>query len=54
MFLFYRNQSIDLQIKTIDWFLYEENFGHLWINVAGFFWSVIFPEIYHKLQSWKY
>ena len=23
----YRNESIDLQIKSIDWFLYGNNFG---------------------------
>ena len=23
----YRNQSIDLQSKSIDWFLYDGNFG---------------------------
>ena len=27
MFLSYRNQSIDLQYKSIDWFLYEGNIG---------------------------
>ena len=25
--LSYRNQSIDLQSKSIDWFLYDGNFG---------------------------
>ena len=25
--LLYRNQSIDLQSKSIDWFLYEGNTG---------------------------
>ena len=28
----YRNQSIDLQRKSIDWFLYEGNIGNEWVN----------------------
>ena len=27
MFLSYRNQSVDLQIKSTDWFLYDGNIG---------------------------
>ena len=40
----YRNQSIDLQSKSVDWFLYDGNFGvssnfiehsiHCIINIA--------------------
>ena len=26
--LSYRNQSIDLQSKSVDWFLYENGFRH--------------------------
>ena len=28
----YRNQSIDLQSKSIDWFLYEGNTEISWVN----------------------
>ena len=28
----YRNQSVDLQGKSIDWFLYEGNTGIYWVN----------------------
>ena len=28
----YRNQSIDLLCKSIDWFLFEGNTGILWVN----------------------
>ena len=28
----YRNPSIDLQYKSIDWFLYECNIGLIWVN----------------------
>ena len=28
----YRNQSIDLHSKLIDWFLYEGNTGTQWVN----------------------
>ena len=35
----YRNQSIDLQSKSIDRFLYDDNFGVQWIkwNACNFF-----------------
>ena len=29
----YRNQSIDLHCKSIDWFLYEGNTRIYWVNV---------------------
>ena len=28
----YRNQSIDLHSKLLDWFLYDGNFGVWWVN----------------------
>ena len=28
----YRNQSVDLLRKSIDWFLHEGNTGILWVN----------------------
>ena len=30
----YRNQSIDLLSRSIDWFLYEGNTGILFVNVG--------------------
>ena len=27
-FLSYRNQTIDLQSKSVDWFLYDRNLRH--------------------------
>ena len=47
MFPSYRNQSINLHCKSIDWFLYEGNIGMkkvkipLWReidNVTSYFW----------------
>ena len=32
MLLAYKNQSIDLQSKSIDWFLYEGNTGICWVK----------------------
>ena len=33
-FLSYRNQSIDLLCKSMDWFLYDRDFRHERVNVA--------------------
>ena len=30
MFPSYRNQSVDLQSKSTNWFLYDGNIGRLW------------------------
>ena len=40
--LSYRNQSIDLLCKSIDWFLYGVNTGIQWVNLGNIF-SKIFP-----------
>ena len=32
MFPSYRNQSVDLQSKSTDWFLYDENIGRERVN----------------------
>ena len=32
----YRNQSIDLQRKSIDWFLYECNIDLIWVDHLSF------------------
>ena len=34
--LSYRNQSIDLLRKSIDWFLYDNGLGHYRVNQRGF------------------
>ena len=34
MFFSYRNQKTDLQFKSIDWFLYEENFSIIKIKTS--------------------
>ena len=33
MFPSYRNQSVDLQSKSTEWFLYDENIGHYRVNI---------------------
>ena len=33
VFSSYRNQSIDLHSKSIDWFLYEDNSGNKWVKL---------------------
>ena len=40
----YRNQSIDLHSKSIDWLLYEGNTGTLWVN---------HPVILHIFGTWE-
>ena len=30
----YKNQSIDMHIKSVDWFIYDGNFGFSWVNHA--------------------
>ena len=36
MFLSYRNQSIDLQNKSVDWFVYDRNLRHERVDEAKF------------------
>ena len=31
----YKNQSLDSQSKSIDWFLYEGNTGVSWVKISG-------------------
>ena len=52
----YRNQSIDLYSKSIDWFLYEGNTGtkwvkYIWGNEKRFEKIVIYPvlRLYNNL-----
>ena len=43
--LLYRNQSIDLQNKSMDWFLYDRNFRHERVNallLACIHWDILF------------
>ena len=35
MLLSYRNQSSDLEYKSIDWFLYEDNIGLIWVDIVN-------------------
>ena len=32
IFHLYRNQSVDLHCKSIDWFLYDVNIDPIWTN----------------------
>ena len=41
----YWNQSIDLQSKSINWFLYDNNFGVLWVKKIIFFFFVTNIEL---------
>ena len=36
-YLLYRNQSLDLQSKSMDWFLYDRNFRHERVKLSHFF-----------------
>ena len=43
--LLYRNQSIDLQNKSMDWFLFDRNFHHERVNAllrACIYWDILF------------
>ena len=40
----YRNQSINLQGKSNDWFLYEGNTGTKWVKVFKIFFAGNFHE----------
>ena len=35
MLLYYRNQSTNLEYKSIDWFLYEYNIGLIWVDIMN-------------------
>ena len=39
----YRNQSIDLQCKSIEWFLFENNTGVIWVK------EIYYSAIHHKV-----
>ena len=41
MFLSYRNHSIDLQNKLVDWFLYERDIGSWRVNVLPIYTSSV-------------
>ena len=40
MFPSYRNQSVNLQSKSTDWFLYDRNIGRLRVKFHDLFWTV--------------
>ena len=45
--LSYRNQSVDLLCKSIDWFLYEGNTGTSWVkikNTLQILHQIIYPQ----------
>ena len=48
-----RNQSIDFQSKSIDWFLYEGNSNFWWANVFHFLRRVLLQCSAHNLFSLK-
>ena len=56
----HRNQSIDLQCKLIDRFLYEFNNGLIWVNIVlnlkcYLYLRSPFPDrIQHIIQSLQY
>ena len=39
MFPSYRNQSVDLQSKSTDWFLYDGNIGRYRVNLLTIFFE---------------
>ena len=45
----YRNQSIDLQSKSMDWFLYGKGLRHERVNLL----STHFKSMFHLYIPWK-
>ena len=52
MFLSYRNQSVDLQSKSTDWFLHDGNIGRYKVNLrdnlAG---KTKFLKVFHSTEA---
>ena len=46
----YRNQSIDLHNKSIDWFLYEVNTGNEWVKRK----MINIEKIRFTPSNWKF
>ena len=55
LFPSYRNQSIDLLCKSIDWSLYEDNTGILWINGGLHFYntSATHRSSHQRCSTWS-
>ena len=45
--LSYRNQSIDLQSKSMDWFLYDRDFCHESVKTLGWNGLTLFTPMFH-------
>ena len=50
--LLYRNQSIDLHSKSMDWFLYENSIRHEIVNEWSDTWFLCYTDI-HKIYVTK-
>ena len=44
MFPSYRNQSIDLQTKSTDWFLHDRNIGCYKVKEGNVCWQLVYLE----------
>ena len=53
MLLLYRNQSIDLHSKSIDWFLYESNNG-IFVNVSMNEFYLFFTKQLHPFKNFPF
>ena len=42
--LSYRNQSIDLQSKSVDWFLYDNGLRHERVKTPLILWPILVDE----------
>ena len=51
--LSYRNQSIDLQSKSVDWFLYDRDLSHERVNKHPFDpWTLSEQHVYVQFKLW--
>ena len=44
MFPSYRNQSVDLQTKSTDWFLHDRNIGCYKVKEGNVCWQLVYLE----------
>ena len=51
MFPSYRNQSVDLQSRSTDWFLYDGNIGRKRVNASGMFAVQEILEIIIRIEN---
>ena len=53
MFPLYRNKSIVLICKLIEWFLYDGNTGDQWVDIitSNIMKLVIFRTVYHLISG---